>query len=153
MTANDRLEAIAEHVKALSDENHPLVGHFGAIKVGETSSTWWSIRIGNAALKCLDNPDYKVAQVLATLGNEHRLAILRSTLYGPKTVAEILAETGLSTTGQVHHHLRELERSRYVERRDGGRYHFLGDRGRLYLSILNLAADGGVEDGGDGMSD
>jgi DNA-binding transcriptional ArsR family regulator len=147
MTADERLKEITEHVRCLADEGHQFVGHFGAIKT-DAVHTWWSIRMGDAVSKCLvENPDHKVAQVLSVLGSEHRLAILRLILDGPKTAAEVVAALGFRTTGQAYHHIHELERAGYVKQSDGGRYEFVWRNGRLYLSALNLAADGGAEDG------
>lgn len=122
----------------------PIIGHFGAVNIEGQPHSWWSIRYEGAVPKLLTNPDYKVAQILSVLGSEVRLAILRHLLDAPKTAAEIVAALGLATTGQAYHHLRELERAGYVKQREGGRYHFDMNRGRVYLTALALAADAGA---------
>lgn len=49
-----------------------------------------------------------VAPVLAALGHPVRLELLRRMLGGASTLAELQQVPGARTTGQVHHHLREL---------------------------------------------
>jgi len=48
------------------------------------------------------------AAVLAALGHPVRLEILRRLLLGDHTLAELQRVPGIGTTGQLHHHLREL---------------------------------------------
>jgi DNA-binding transcriptional ArsR family regulator len=48
------------------------------------------------------------AAVLAALGHPLRLEILRRLLLGARTLGELQEIEGTGTTGQVHHHLREL---------------------------------------------
>lgn len=127
-------------------EGRRLIGHFGAVSVAGQPRSWWSIRYEGAVDKLLATPDYKVAQILSVLGSETRLGILRRLLDAPQTAAELVVALGLKTTGQAYHHLRELERAGYVAQREGGRYHFDLERGRVYLTALALAADAGAEE-------
>lgn len=139
-------EALEKAIVAMAQSGHDVIGHFGAVGV-EGHSRWWSIRYDEAVTKLLSNPDYKVAQILSVLGSEVRLAILRNLLERPKVASEIIAEVGLKTTGQVYHHLRELERAGYIQQRAGGRYQIDMPRGgRVYLAALALAADAGAEE-------
>lgn len=135
-----------EAMEAMAKSGRDVVGHFGSVAKEGGRTNWWSIRYDDAVAKLLTNPDYKVAQILSVLGNEVRLAILRHLLQKSRTASEIVADVGLNTTGQAYHHLRELERAGYIEQRTGGRYHFNGKRGRVYLAALALAADAGAED-------
>jgi len=134
---------LEEALRAVAEDT-PIIGHFGAINIEGKPHSWWSIRYDGAVPKLFTNPDYKVAQILSVLGSEVRLAILRHLLDAPRTTAEIVSALGLKTTGQAYHHLRELERAGYVKQREGGRYHFDMERGRIYLTALALAADGGA---------
>lgn len=141
----DAREQFKAGLRAVTQEV-PIIGHFGAVLVEGRPHSWWSIRTDEAVTKLLTNPDYKVAQILSVLGSEVRLAILRHLLDAPKTAAEIVTALGFKTTGQAYHHLRELERAGYVKQREGGRYHFDMERGRVYLTALALAADAGAEE-------
>ncbi|MBV9850255.1 MAG: winged helix-turn-helix transcriptional regulator [Armatimonadetes bacterium] len=145
-TENDFRKQAEEGISALTESGRDVVGHFGAVEVEGKRRQWWSIRYDGAVTKLLNNPDYKVAQILSVLGSEVRLAILRHLLQGPKVAAEIVAEVGLKTTGQAYHHLRELERAGYIKQKAGGRYHFDMNGGRVYLAALALAADAGAEE-------
>lgn len=143
--AEDHRKKMVDAVSVLT-ESGDVVGHFGAVMVEGQRCQWWSIRYDEAVTKLLNNPDYKVAQILSVLGSEVRLAILRHLLTAPKVASEIVTEVGLKTTGQAYHHLRELERAGYVKQRAGGRYHFDMNGGRVYLAALALAADAGAEE-------
>jgi len=137
--------ALEQALREVTDGRQPVVGHFGALQVDGRPQAWWSIRFDEAVTRLIANPDYKVAQILSVLGSEVRLSILRTLLDGGRTAAEIVAALSLNTTGQAYHHLKELERARYVYQKNG-RYHFDMKGGRLYLTALALAADGGAED-------
>lgn len=52
--------------------------------------------------------DAAVASALGSLGHAVRLRLLREVLAGSRTTAELAALPGLGTTGQLHHHLRQL---------------------------------------------
>lgn len=139
-------KALEEAIIAMTQSGLDVVGHFGAVGV-EGRTSWCSIRYDEAVTKLLNNPDYKVAQILSVLGSEVRLAILRNLLEAPKVASEIVAEVGLKTTGQAYHHLRELERAGYIKQRAGGRYQIdMMNGGRVYLAALALAADAGAEE-------
>lgn len=144
-TADDLRKQMEEAIQAMTKSGVDVVGHFVTVTSGGGRQGWQSIRYGEAVTRLLNNPDYKVAQILSVLGSEVRLAILRCLLGTPRTAAEIVAEVGLKTTGQAYHHLRELERGGYIEQRSGGRYYF-GGNGRVYLAALALAADAGAEE-------
>lgn len=142
--ADDSLERLQRTIKDATASGRPMIGHFGAVMIEGKLQSWMSIRFNKAIPRLLTNPDYKIAQILAVLGSEVRLAILRLVLEAPKTAAEVTAELSLRTTGQAYHHLKELERAGYVELR-GGRYHFNLEVGQVYLAALALAADAGAE--------
>lgn len=144
-TGPESIEQLEVALRQATQECH-VIGHFGSVNVGGQPYSWWSILYDDAVPRLLATPEYRVAQILSVLGSEVRLAILRTLLDGSKTVAELVAELRLGTTGQAYHHVRELERAGYVRQREGGRYHFDPDRGRIYLTALALAADGGAEE-------
>jgi DNA-binding transcriptional ArsR family regulator len=133
-------------LEPLIHQNQDIVGHFGSVQVEGKWARWTSVHYGESALKLRTLPEYKVAQILSVLGSEVRLSILRHLLDSPKTVAELVTELGMSTTGQAYHHLRELERAGYIEQKSEGRYHFRLKVGRVYLTALELAYNAGADE-------
>lgn len=62
------------------------------------------------------------ATELAALGHPVRLELLRQLLAGVRTTAELADVEGLGTTGQLHHHLRQLLSAGWVRQVGRGRY-------------------------------
>lgn len=62
------------------------------------------------------------AAALAALGHPVRLEILKHVLTGTQGTAELAEIEGLGTTGQLHHHLRELRSAGWVKHVGRGRY-------------------------------
>lgn len=60
------------------------------------------------------------AAVLAALGHPVRLELLRRVLRGARTTAELADELG--STGQLHHHLRQLVSAGWLAQRGRGAY-------------------------------
>ena len=139
-----QITQLTEAIRAATEGERLMVGHFGGVIIEGKHRTWLNIRYDQAVPRLLTNPDHKVAQIFAALGSEVRLSILRALLDGPKTAADLVAELGFKTTGQAYHHLRDLERAGYADLR-GGRYHFNLEVGQVYLTALALAADAGAE--------
>ena len=121
MTSDDRLAALEARVAALEAGVAPSapapidrsgsLGYEGAVRLyGEVS---WRIDYSPAAT--LDLAPAPVAEVLAALGHPVRLALVRRLLSGPGTAAELQEAAGLSSTGQVYHHLKALTAARVVE--------------------------------------
>jgi DNA-binding transcriptional ArsR family regulator len=135
------MDQLIAALKVVTSGGRRIVGHFGKV---DGQHSWWYILYDEAVPRLLAGPEYKVAQMFSVLGSEVRLAMLRAILTAPRTVAELVAELHLGTTGQAYHHLRELESAGYVQQREG-RYHFEYKIGRIYLIALALAADAGVE--------
>ncbi|MGC5616334.1 ArsR/SmtB family transcription factor [Georgenia sp. Z1491] len=64
----------------------------------------------------------EVAETLGALGHPVRLELLRLILGGTATTAELAEADGLGTTGQLHHHLRQLVSAGWVRQAGRGRY-------------------------------
>jgi DNA-binding transcriptional ArsR family regulator len=62
------------------------------------------------------------AEVLAALGNPVRLEIVRKLLLGGQTVQELQEIPGLGTSGQLYHHLRDLQSAGLVTQHRRGHY-------------------------------
>ncbi|GAB3057691.1 ArsR/SmtB family transcription factor [Sediminivirga luteola] len=59
---------------------------------------------------------------LAALSHPVRLELLRQVLHGVETTAALTELEGLGTTGQLHHHLRQLIAGGWLRQRGRGRY-------------------------------
>jgi DNA-binding transcriptional ArsR family regulator len=94
------------------------IGYQGTVALhGEVQ---WTIRYSPAATLQLDSAG--ATGVLAALGHPVRVAVLRQLLSGPAVAAELQEAAGLSSTGQLYHHLRALTSARVAEQDGRGRY-------------------------------
>jgi len=84
------------------------------------------------------------AVVLAALGNPVRLEIVRRLLLGGETVQELQEIPGLGTSGQLYHHLRDLQAAGLVTQRRRGRYGVAADKVVPALIIIAAAANMGA---------
>ncbi len=84
------------------------------------------------------------AAVLAALGNSVRLEIVRRLLLGGETVQELQEIPGLGTSGQLYHHLRDLQAAGLVTQRRRGRYGVAADKVVPALVIIAAAANMGA---------
>ncbi|MEV3854914.1 hypothetical protein AB0J38_11365 [Streptomyces sp. NPDC050095] len=116
-----RCDAPSEHEDPIDDRHlHALLGHAATLLAdGESSGT---------------------ASRLKALGHPIRLRILNAVLHGPRSSAELLTLEGITTTGQLHHHLRVLITANWIAHPRHGQYTIV-DAG--LVSAL-LAAMGGV---------
>ncbi|UNX53182.1 helix-turn-helix domain-containing protein [Georgenia sp. TF02-10] len=62
------------------------------------------------------------AQALAALGHPVRLELLRQVLGGVRTTGDLAALESLGTTGQLHHHLRQLLAAGWLRQSARGSY-------------------------------
>lgn len=62
------------------------------------------------------------ANVLAALSHPVRLELLRQVLIGVRTTAELAKVDSLGTTGQLHHHLRQLLAAGWLRQSGRGSY-------------------------------
>lgn len=97
----------------------------------------WQIGRAQGDLLGADWP--ALAARLAALGHRVRLALLRALVEGPATVQALAALPGLGTTGQLYHHLRELESTGWVHSPERGRYAVPPERVVPLLAVLSAA--------------
>lgn len=77
---------------------------------------------GAGTTDMLDSEWTEQASVFAALGHPVRLELLRHILAGSTTTAALAAITSLGTTGQLHHHLRQLLAVGWVRQSGRGNY-------------------------------
>jgi DNA-binding transcriptional ArsR family regulator len=80
------------------------------------------------------------AAVLSALGSPFRLEIIRALLLGRGTVQQLQEIPELGTSGQLYHHLRDLQSVGVVTQRRRGRYGVAGDKVVPCLIIIAAAA-------------
>lgn len=103
-------------------EEHPSTVEGSVMLVGSLTlptgtPVSWQQGVGTAGLLETEWDDRAAA--FAALGNPVRLELLRQILSGVHATAELAAIETLGTTGQLHHHLRQLVAAGWV--RQGGR--------------------------------
>lgn len=105
-----------EHVNAIMNEIQDAAGtkgqtgaitYLGVFASGGRQSNWVKHRVNTDDLLKLIT-DNVAEKVLACLGNADRLKILLALLKKPMSVAELVAECELNSTGQAYHHMKPL---------------------------------------------
>ncbi|HEY7417431.1 MAG TPA: winged helix-turn-helix domain-containing protein [Ktedonobacteraceae bacterium] len=82
-----------------------------------------------------------LAQLFAALGNPHRIVILRTLWDGPRSSQSLQEAVGMSSTGQLYHHLKELQAAGLIIQQ-GGRDYDLAPAKRILICLaLAIAAD------------
>lgn len=105
-----------EHIMACLDQLENTAGengqtgaitYLGVFSSSGRQSTWIRKDVNTDNLLCLISN--RVAErVLSCIGNSDRLNILLALLKKPMTVAELVTECGLNSTGQAYHHMKPL---------------------------------------------
>lgn len=78
----------------------------GSVEVPEAGPVRWQVGQHGDAL--LQQDWTEVATTLDALAHPARLSILRLVMTGVRTTADLLQQEPVGTTGQLHHHLRQL---------------------------------------------
>lgn len=126
------------------------IAYGGRVRAPGAGELVWQLE--HAVPDVLDADLGAAAAVLAALGHPFRLEILRRLLLGARTLAELQEIASEGTSGQVHHHLRELRAAGLVVSRRRNDYAIPADRVVAVLVIVAAAlgqtlAGNGDEDG------
>lgn len=81
------------------------------------------------------------APVLGSLGSPARLALLAALIAGPRNRAELQEALGDSSTGQLYHHLRDLQAAGFIHQPRRGQYEIAAHTVIPLLTILAAAGD------------
>jgi hypothetical protein len=92
----------------------------GAVTLPTGEPVSWQQGAGTEGL--IDVPWSDRAAALDALAHPVRLELLRHVLAGTRTTAELAALESLGTTGQLHHHLRQLLASGWLRHSGRGSY-------------------------------
>jgi len=87
----------------------------------------------------------EIAPVLSALGHPIRLSLLQRVLSGTSETASLADTLCEGTTGQLHHHLRELTATGWLRSERRGRYSIPPDR--VVPLLVIVAAAGGPQTG------
>ena len=74
----------------------------------ESGGTQLKVRSRRPAAAAFSADAETAARIFAALGSPHRLQLLRVLCDGPKTGQQLEDSAGISSTGQLYHHLKEL---------------------------------------------
>lgn len=96
-------------------------------------------QIGRPQQDLLQEDWSELAPRLAALGHPVRLKLLQSLLQGISAVSELAAQPGMGTSGQLYHHLRELEAAGWLHVPQRGSYAVRPERVIPLLAMLAAA--------------
>ncbi|ACZ21227.1 hypothetical protein Sked_12850 [Sanguibacter keddieii DSM 10542] len=92
----------------------------GSVTLPDGTPVEWQQGAGTAGLLEVDWTDRAAA--LAALGHPVRVELLRHVLSGTRATADLAAIDSLGTTGQLHHHLRQLLTAGWLRQAGRGTY-------------------------------
>lgn len=107
---------LADH-PATADGEVMLIG---SLTLPDGAPVSWQQSVGTAGM--LETEWTDQATVFAALGHPVRLELLRQILSGTHATADLAAMESLGTTGQLHHHLRQLVATGWVRQSGRGSY-------------------------------
>lgn len=122
-----------------SDDAAGRIVFAGVVGAREGGQYVWQQEHPVAALAAQDWSG--IAPVLAALGHPVRLEVLRAVQRGIHTIKELMLLPGVGTTGQVYHHLRDLQRAGWVRQQRRNHYSIPPDR---VVPLLVVLAAGGL---------
>jgi len=92
----------------------------GSVTLPDGTPVEWQQGAGSAGLLEVDWADRAAA--FAALGHPVRVELLRHVLSGTRATADLAAIDSLGTTGQLHHHLRQLLTAGWLRQSGRGTY-------------------------------
>ena len=113
------------------------VAYGGRVRAPGTGELVWQLE--HAVPDLVDADLGAVAAILGALGHPLRLEILRRLLLGARSLAELQEISGTGTSGQLHHHLRELRTAGLVASQRRNHYAIPADRVVPILIIVAAA--------------
>ncbi|GGM21601.1 transcriptional regulator [Micromonospora sonchi] len=120
-----------------ADDDHPgAVLYTGTVHVAGQRYDW---QYGRAVDDLLADGWAELPAALSALAHPVRLRLLREILGGRQGTGELAGIEELGTTGQLHHHLRQLTAAGWLRSAGRGRYAIPAERVVPLLAILTAA--------------
>ena len=121
-----------------------VVNYYGFLELGNRGSYWGKEHCRVKELMKM-SPE-KISVVLSSLGNQQRWEILCALLNKPMTVAQIVEEFDMKTSGKAYHHLNNLIAADLLEEvkdknADKGTYAVKGHRVQGIIMIMAGVSD------------
>ncbi|SCG61263.1 ArsR/SmtB family transcription factor [Micromonospora humi] len=122
--------------RRLPPDGAGAVLYTGTVRTADRHYDW---QYGAGVDDLLDGDWPALAGTLTALAHPVRLRLLREILGGRHGTAELADLDGLGTTGQLHHHLRQLAAAGWLRSGARGRYDIPPERVVPLLAILTAA--------------
>ncbi len=123
------------------------IAYGGRVRAPGAGELVWQLE--HAVPEILEADLGTASAVLAALGHPLRLEILRRLLLGARSLAELQEIPGTGTSGQVHHHLRELRAAGLVVSQRRNHYAISAERVVPLLVIVAAALGRSLVPGAD----
>ncbi len=104
------------------DDKSGAVIYAGAAHIAGAKYGWQMERPVPWLLQLLDDEAEMFSRTFAALGSPLRLTLLRELLQGPKTNLQLQEASGISSAGQLYHHLKELLAVGLIEQKSRNLY-------------------------------
>lgn len=114
------LTALQSRLEEDSELANGAVMLVGSLTLPDGTPVAWQQSANTAAMLEVDWSE--LAATFAALGHGMRLELLRHILLGISATADLAQISSLGTTGQLHHHLRQLVASGWVQHSGRGSY-------------------------------
>lgn len=137
MPAEGVLWALDGLKQRLPADSAGAVLYTGAVRLAGQHYDW---QYGRGVEDLLADDWADLPAVLSALAHPVRLRLLREILGGRQGTAELAGIEDLGTTGQLHHHLRQLTAAGWLRSAGRGRYAIPAERVVPLLAILTAAA-------------
>ena len=128
------------------DNLRGAVAYAGAVHFGDRQYLWIK---DHGLPEIVEHEFDALAGVLSALSSLPRLIMLRSLLQGPRSSQELQAALGISSAGQLYHHLKDLLAAGLVVQSQRGSYQIRGAKMVSILAILAAAMDLTEDGAGD----
>jgi DNA-binding transcriptional ArsR family regulator len=164
MTLEERLKAIEDRLDKLEhypeprarkadfwainylEEHAPESGgvvYAGVVNIESIGNYAW--QTGLPSEQVLQQPWSEASQALTALAHPVRLEILKMILQGKHTSQELQELQGLGTTGQLYHHLKELQSAGWLKVESRGNYKVVPERIIPLMAIVLAGLGNNIE--------
>jgi DNA-binding transcriptional ArsR family regulator len=130
------LRGLREQLAADPDVTDGAVMLVGSVVLPDGAAEWQQAA-STAGL--VESEWSELSTVLSALAHPVRLEILRRIVTGTHSTAELASLAGLGTTGQLHHHLRQLVGAGWVRQSGRGSYEVPAARVVPLLAVIAAA--------------